>query len=410
MSRITLPTDRIREKYHAVLQRIRSVHLKCFPGCPDPLFLISDAYPGVWLEHVYDAIRWAELAPRDAQVAAAQVRLFLDRQKPDGQFPCYVLDMSNPNAAGYAASVGYGQIQECVSFTQLCLEAALLTNDDALLREAYDKCVRWDAWLCSHRMTLGSGLIELFCEYDTGHDNSPRFSDIPKGCPHGDARNCPDLPFLPLRAPDMNAVFYGSRMALSRMAARLGRRDEEQLWRERAAQVRDALFRICFDPEDLFFYDADRSGHHRKFRSILLANLFQEHLLDGDLAERIYQRYMKNPQEFWAPFPFPSMSLSDPHAVQNLDGNSWGFYSQGLTALRALRWMDHYGKSEDLEELMRRWIFAFVRQDEIPFGQELHPVSGRPSVSSRWYSSSMLFFVSAVRRLQLLSPQEYHPI
>ena len=114
-------------------------------------------------------------------VARAQVRLFLDNQKEDGQFPCFVLDESNPNTVKYGSPVGYGQIQECVSFTQLCLEAFEVTKDKELLKEAYEKCVKWDHWQVKNRMTLNSGLIELFCEHDTGHDNSRRLSDVPKG-------------------------------------------------------------------------------------------------------------------------------------------------------------------------------------------------------------------------------------
>ena len=51
---------------------------------------------------------------------------------------------------------------------------------------------------------------------------------------------------------------------------------------------------------------------------------------------------------------------------------------------------------------MKRWVSALVRSEDIQFSQELHPVTGKLSKSSQWYSSCMLFFVSAVRRLGLL--------
>ena len=37
---------------------------------------------------------------------------------------------------------------------------------------------------------------------------------------------------------------------------------------------------------------------------------------------------MKNPREFWTPYPFPSMAISDPASVQDLEGNSW--YSSSM--------------------------------------------------------------------------------
>lgn len=393
---------RIRILYQQVLTRIRTVHIKPFPDHPQPLFLISDTYPGVWLEHVYDAVCWADLEPSMSDVAKSQVRLFIEHQKADGQLPCFVLDTSNPHAANYPIAVGYGQIQECVSFTKLCLDVFEQTGDTAFLRETYEACVRWDRWLVSHRMTQGSGLIELFCEFDTGHDNSRRLAGLPQSCPNGDAGVLGDGEVLPLYAPDMNAVFYGSRRALAQMAVLLGRQEEASVWQQRASDVKQALFQICYDGEDAFFYDVDRMGQKRKFRSILIANLFQEHVLDGEVAERIYETHLKNPAEFWTPYPFPSMAISDPASVQDRDGNSWGFYSQGLTALRALRWMDAYGKGADLEIVMERWIRALIQPGMHPFSQELHPITGVRSNSSSWYSSSMLFFLHAVRRLGLV--------
>ena len=116
--------EKIRADYETVMDRIKTIHIKAFPGLPEPLFLISNTYPGVWLEHAYDGIAWANLEPSYAAVARAQVKLFLDNQKEDGQLPCYVLDSSNRSAKNYGGLIGFGQIQECVSFTRLCLEAS----------------------------------------------------------------------------------------------------------------------------------------------------------------------------------------------------------------------------------------------------------------------------------------------
>ena len=395
-----IPAGKIKEKYNTVLDRIRNVHIKTFPGHPDPIFLISNTYPGVWLEHVYDAVSWAMFDPSGIDIAWAQVNLFLDNQKEDGQLPCYVIDGSNP-AHFRDTLIGYSQIQECVSFTALCLEVYELTKDAALLARAYEKCARWDAWQCNNRMTLGTGLIELFCIYDTGHDDSSRLADVINGCPGMDAKNCGPGPHMPLLAPDMNAVFCGSRFALAKMARLLGREEEADSWQQKAEDVKTNLLKHCYDPADEFFYDVDRNGNIRRHRSIHIANLFQEHLLDGEMAEKIYNRYTRNPNEFWTPYPFPSMSVSDPGFAQIRDGNCWSFYSQGLTALRAMRWMDHYGKSDDLEYIMKQWVSAFVNSDTMNFGQELHPITGCPSNSSEWYSSSMLLFIHSVRRLGL---------
>jgi hypothetical protein len=52
-----------------------------------------------------------------------------------------------------------------------------------------------------------------------------------------------------------------------------------------------------------------------------------------------------------------------------------------------------------MEEIMRRWVSAWSYSDSTQFGQELHPITGRPSECSQWYSSCMLYFLHAIRRL-----------
>lgn len=402
-----MPTrDKILEKYRLARRRVEEFHIRSFAGQPGPIFLISTTYPGVWLEHAFDAVCWARLNPGDpaaADVARNQMLLFLRNQKADGRLPFNVLDPAIMRERGRVGSaVGYSQIQECVAFARLCLETYELTGDRDFLAEAYERCARWDAWLVHHRMTRQTGLIELFCLYDTGHDNSARLADIPVKCPDEDGRVPVDADAVPLLAPDMNAVFYGDRTALAEMAELLGRGGEAAAWRARAAAVKARMLQLLYDPEDEFFYDRDRQGNLRRFLSISITNVFTEHVLDQAQFDRIYDRHLKNPAEFWSAYPFPSLALSDPGCVQDRDGNSWGFYSQGLTALRCQRWMDFYGRGADYEHLLRQWVSAYARDDEMHFAQELHPETGALSRSSEWYSSAMLLYMYAVRRLGYL--------
>ena len=387
----------IRRKYDAALARIRDFHIRSFPGQAGPLFLISTTYPGVWLEHVYDGIMYALLeSEAGKEVAKNQTLLFIRNQRPDGRLPYNVLDANI--VKGVRQPVNYRQIQECVSFGRLCWDAYKLLGDREYLKEAYASVKAWDGWLVNNRMTMGKGLIELFCLYDTGHDNSARLADIPNPCPDEFGAQPADAEALPIIAPDMNACFYGSRRALAMMADELGLHDEADQWRVKAADVKKRMIELLYDKEDEFFYDIDRNGRFRKFLSISISNVFQEHVMDKDMADRVYARHMKNPKEFWTEYPFPSMALCDPGSVKDRDGNSWGYYSQGLTALRCARWMDHYGYSKDYDHLLAKWVEAMTRSD-MNFSQELDPVTGEMSKSSEWYSSALLLYVYACRRL-----------
>lgn len=404
-----LPQNEVERLCATVLERIDKEHIRCFRGSTTPLFLISTTYPGIWLEHVYDAVLLAEMFPRYLPIAVNTVRVFLQKQRPDGQLPCYIWDGAILDLPEEQL-VGYGQIQEVVAFSQLALEVARMVDDADFLREVYDGCTKWHGWMCRNRMTSGRGLVEMFCGHDTGHDQSARLEGlscignyIKDGVPQNAAVLPPD-DTVPILAVDMNANFYANCRALAEMAMLLGEQEQAEAYAAQAQQVKAALFARCYDPADGFFYDADKHGNHRKYRSCTLFHLFMERVLDPvedrAVIDRLYTDYIKNPAEFWTAYPFPSMSYSQANARPHADRNCWGYYSQALIALRCTRWMDAYGMRADFDVLCAKWLAAWTKcYEEMPFGQELDPVTGQPTPSSAWYSSCMLLYLYAARRL-----------
>ncbi len=121
-----------------------------------------------------------------------------------------------------------------------------------------------------------------------------------------------------------------------------------------------------------------------------------EGVVGPDLFEEIYRRHIRNPEEFWTPYPLPSIAASDPAFEKSLPVNSWGGPSQALTALRAPRWMRRYGKYADLAHLMQQWVRALVAAGE--FRQQLNPWTGEP-IGPGGYSPAMLVMVDFVSRL-----------
>lgn len=388
--------QKAKELYKNAEEVLFTKNLTTFAGHDGSLLRISDTYSGVWLEHAYDPVVFASLYPEKKDVAISQARIFFENQKADGQLPALVRDAGDDWNSG-KVFVSYKHIQECVSFAELCYETYLLTEDRAFLAEAYAALCRWDGWLCQNRQSQNSGLIETLCEWDTGHDNALRL----KGAPHDVDGFSVEHPFLPLLSPDMNAVFYGDRIALSKMAEALEKPEESKAWADKAKTVKEKMFSLLYDEKDQFFYDLDKNGNLRKFKSIHITNVFQEHLLSQEQFDEIYNRYFTDEKEFKTKIPFPALSVSDPNWVQNMTGNSWNFYAEALVALRAERWMPHYGKQADYENLLKVWIEAYTASD-LPFGQEFHPMTGKPSTSSPYYSTAMLFFIRAMRHLGLM--------
>lgn len=389
--------------------RLESVHIGHFEGMDKPLFLISEAYPGIWLEHIYDSVFLATRDKNKLYLAENTVNLFIDNQKADGQLPCFVLDTSRARIFG--ESVGFAQIQECVSFARLCFEVYKLNRDREFLEKIYFASCKWANWLKENRMTTGRGLIEMFVGYDTGHDNSARLSGL--SCEgnyviDGKMQNASILPpgdeVAPVIAVDMNCNYYGTLRALTNMARELGLPCEAAQYERDAADLKKRLFEVCYDEKDAFFYDVDKKGNKRRYLSSTVFHLFLEDVLDkdedADIIKIIYERHISNPDEFATPYPYPSMAISDPSVSGHAEKNCWGYYTQGLIALRTTLWMEKYGFVREFENLKEKWLSAWTACfDKIKLGQELDPITGEPTRCSEWYSSTMLFYLYAAGRL-----------
>lgn len=407
--------EKVRKIHAEIMDRIQNVQVACFKGMEKPLFLISEEYPGLWLEHTYDAVMLARLEPSYLELAENTIHLFLERQKENGQFPFNVLDENKwPDWALPGDKVGYAQIQECVSFLTLALEVYHMNQNKAFLEKVYQAGKRWDTWLREHRMTTQRGLIEMFCGFDTGHDNSGRLEGMAcKGnyTADGIRQNAgvlpPDDGITPILAVDMNCNFYGDEKALAEMARILGKEAEAAKWEHSAAEIKKRIFEHCYDEKNAFFYDVDKHGNKRKYKSSTILHLFLEKVLDRkedkELIARIYREHLKNPKEFWTPYPFPSMAVNDPSAEGHATYNCWGYYTQATIVLRCTRWMDDYGFSEDMDYICKKWLTAWTEHyDEVKLAQEIDPITGVPTKCSEWFSSCMVMYIYAARRLGLV--------
>jgi hypothetical protein len=353
----------------------------------DPVLIEGSVYRGVWLECApQEGLVYSQFVPA---LGFANHRVFFSLQRDDGYLPCSV----KPDVAGT------GQIQMVVPIAATALDLFYAYGDSKFLEDAYQACARWDDWLVRYRNTRGTGLCEGFCTYDTGHDNSPRWKGMPNRCADNDARIISSAPGLPRLCPDLSATIYGGRIALSEMAAILGRRSESSEWAERAAAIRKLILDRLYDPNDACFYDLDSDDKFVRVRGDAMIRVLGEHVVDTALFEEIYAKQIHNPKAFWAPYPLPSIALDDPAFVRPIPRNSWGGASQALQALRAPRWMEFYRKPADLAHLMNQWVEAIVRSGD--FYQQLDPVTGEATKvgDSGGYSPAALVLLDFVWRL-----------
>jgi hypothetical protein len=392
-----------RQTWDAALA-VLAGNVRDVPRYDRPVLFEGAVYPGIWMEcGPHEGLVYGTLAkyvketdPRRSALAAARNNhmAFFALQHEDGQLPASIK----------LSEAGYGQIQMVVPIAATAWELAKLTDDDELLVTAYKACSRWDAWLREFRDTRGTGLVEGFCTYDTGHDNSPRWKGVPNRCPDADAKKFPPGVGVPRLCPDLSATVYGGRVALAAMAKTLGKHDEAARWQQDAETLRRLIITKLYDPQDAAFYDIDAEGKFVRVRSDVISRVLDEHVLklsdarDRAIFEAVWTRQIHNPKAFWAPYPLTSVAMDDPAFVRPIPRNSWGGATQALTALRAPRWMEFYGKGAELKQMMAAWCEAIMRH--IEFRQQMDPITGDfTQADPSGYSPAALVFLEYARRL-----------
>ncbi len=387
-----------------------------------PVLIEGAGYPGIWMECApQEALVYMDLQkcipqqqsqPTPAAVARENHMAFFALQKEDGQLPCYI----------WNTAVGFGQIQMVVPIAATAWEVVQHTKDEELLQAAYVACGRLDAWLRQYRNTRKTGLIEGFCLYDTGHDRSPRWAGIPNACPDNDARKCPSIASLPRLCPDLSATVYGGRMALSSMAHALGKKAEADRWAADAETLRQLIIQKLYCDEDSAFYDLDADNKFVRVRSDVISRVMGEHVLkleipsDRRIFEALWSKQLHNPDAFRTKFPFPSIAWNDPSFVRPIPENSWGGAAQALTALRAPRWMEHYGKHKELTQLMRQWVVAINANNtqagsDGNFWQQMNPQTAEFTPEKHGaYSPTALIYLDFMRRLNGNFPGGAEPL
>ena len=381
----------INDNIKIIKNRLLNYNLTKLTPESDTVLRVSETYNGIWLEHAYDAVIFADLFPEKSFVSLNQIDLFLQFQLEDGHIPYSV------RSDGQNLLPRYSQLQECVSFAQICLMAI---KQNKCSREKTEKIYyslcKWNSWYEKKRMNK-DGLILTFCGFDTGHDQSSRLNRYGKKYVHSfEPTGCvmpKDSDVLPVISPDINAVVYGNRTTLAEMAKMLGKTDEYAFFSKKARSIKNALFTKCYDKKSDFFYDVDKNGDFIPIKSISVTSLFVHKLFDIKTGRKFFKKYFKNKSFFGTEYPYPSVAVSDKEFKKNSEGNSWNYFSQGLTALRSVLWMDHYGLHKELCKNMKKWLYALTVNKDTKFSQELDPFTGKPSRSSEYYSSTMLFYL-----------------
>jgi hypothetical protein len=360
-------------------------------GSEAPILHEGGVYLGCWLEST-GTINAELLSRFIPSVAGRTFAAFAERQREDGLFP-YKHTADGPV---------FAQIQTVTPLARSVWNHYRLNGEGReWLRRMYDAMARNDAWLARWRDTRGTGGVEAFCCYDTGHDLSPRFWHVPDSPLGNDPTACdPNNPLLPFVAPDLTANVACQRDYLGRIADELG--EDGSPWREKSAQSRAALFAQCFDAGDGFFYDLDRYGRHVRVQSDVLLRVLACEIGDDAFFASALERYLLNTRKFFAKYPFTSIALDDPRYDPAYDYNSWAGPTNFLSLIRAPHAFEAHHRHVELGFVLQPILSALWKAER--FAQTLHPFTGRAEYTEA-YSPAILCLLDFVERLSGIQPR-----
>lgn len=356
-----------------------------------PILHEGGVYHGCWLEST-GTINTELMARFLPAIAAETYAAFATHQRDDGLIP-YKITQAGP---------AFAQIQLVTPLARSVWNHYCLNGRNrAFLARMFAAMVRYDAWLAKYRNTRGTGGVEAFCTYDTGHDLSARFWHVPDSPFGNDPTRCdPDSPVLPFVAPDLTANVICQRLYLTRIAAELGK--ESQPWRDKAEASLEALFTHCYDKDDHFFYDRDRNGNLVRVQSDVLLRVLACEIGDDAFFAEALSRYLLNTSKFFAKYPFTSIALDDPRFDPNFGQNSWSGPSNFLSIIRAAHAFEHHGRHVELTWAQMPILAALFDMETFP--QTLSPFTGAPGYTEN-YSPSILCLLDMVERLCGILPR-----
>ncbi|ETT59934.1 hypothetical protein MHI43_02415 [Paenibacillus sp. FSL H8-0457] len=379
---------RLETAYYTALEKL----LTCIVPMngSDPILQEGGIYLGCWLESTgtINAELLSRLIP---SVSETTYLAFADQQREDGLLP-YKLTENGPS---------FRQIQLVTPLARCVWNHYELHGRDlSFLKTMYQAMSRYDDWIARYRNTRGTGCVEAFSTFDTGHDLSPRFWHVPDTPYRNDAAAFhPDSPVLPFLAPDLTANIYCQRMYLARMAEELGESGAD--WRAKAEASLNSLFRYCYDEDDQFFYDRDRNDGLVRVQSDVLLRVMACEVGDAELFGNMLRRYLLNTGKFFAKYPFTSMAMDDPRFDPSSSYNSWGGPSNFLSLIRAPHAFEHHHRYVELTWVLQPILSALSKAKRFP--QTLSPWTGAEGFTEA-YSPSILCLLDYVERLCGIMP------
>lgn len=207
------------------------------------------------------------------------------------------------------------------------------SQDRTFLEDMLPRLDRYYRWLASKRDPDADSLISIISPYETGMDHNPAFDSAlglrrPGRVSLEIKNRLLDISNLLTSNYDIDAILrkgrfdcedvmvncvYAQALATMRtMHKEAGNNDKAQAYETMALRVEKAVLDKCYDAESGLYFNLFSKGE-RKLRVATVTSLFPL-ILDTIPRERLdelVQRHLLNENEFWLPYPVPSVARNE---------------------------------------------------------------------------------------------------
>lgn len=345
-------------------------------------------YNGVWLET--QPMGGEMYAKRNLTVALNNILIFMRYQRRDGRYAGMITD----EGVWRGITAHYDWMQGCfLPHAALKLYYHIGQDKDYLLL-LYESLKDFDNYLWQYRDSDGNGCLESWCVWDTGEDNCTKTilagSKMPEAGAWGKSVPPQTYGGFPYESAEYMSYSYACRAVLCEIA-KLLENGEHSVWAQKAEQVRAKVYEYLWDNEKKACFDRDAEN---KVVAVLAASEHIKCMYSGmfsqEMADEFIGRHLLNKEEFWTPYPLPSIAANDSYFHVNaqcsncaeqlyalvgqdtdFDDNSWSGPVQGLTYQRSIDALLNYNHHAETALVGGRFL-DMLKQTKV-FVQQYHP-------------------------------------
>jgi len=257
----------------------------------------------------------------DPKIAREILRVFLELQNEEGQCPQNVAYGKRP----------YYQITNPPLLAWALLEAAEMDDDYTLIEILYPRLVRFHRFLYENRRK--NGLFVWKHSYESGIDNSPRFTDRAEKVKYNIEH---------LWAVDFNAwmVLYNDSMA--KIAEKLGFAEDQTHYIKRREELKHLMNKYLWDEKTGLYYDYEyQKKELNKIPTVASIFPLFAQIPDEEQVKKLIG-HIKDEYTFNTLIPFPSVARNYPDFMKDC----WRGAVWINTAYIGIKSLQKYGEYE----------------------------------------------------------------